>query len=251
MTDSSLRRLDAANPIDPDLLEIPEPATMRPGPTRHARSRSVRRVLPILGASVVAAGSVAAISLATNDNPDPSVLPRKLAGTPARDLAERIAGRPAVPVGAGTVGAPLIEMLATGGYGVTVSRAWRLPIPGDDRPAWLFAGTKRLALVAPRTSVSPSGRLLPKAASVYGGTATEIAKTGLIGIQSGGGQPFRVLVLIPPGAAAPRIVKADTTTVIRPVQRAGNLYVASPRKGEELYAPSLSAPRQRVSARQP
>lgn len=251
MTDHPLDRLRDANPIDADSLDIPDAATMRRGPRRPTRLRGTRRVLPILGASVVAAGSVAAISLATNDDPAPRTSPRTAATQPARALAERIAGRPAVPVGTGTIGAPLLEMLATGGYGVTVNRAWRLPVPGDDRPAWLFAGSKRLALVVPRRSVSPSGRTLPDATSIYADTAASIGKTGLVGIQKAGGQPLRVVILVPPGAPAPRIVKAGTTTTVRPAQRNGNLYIASPRDGEELYAPSLPTQRQRVRGRTP
>lgn len=117
---------------------------------------------------------------------------------------------------------------------VDTERAWPLKIPGDDRTAWLFAGTKRLALVVPRTVVDPDRGRLPDAFSVFGARIVDLTDRPLIASQAGGGQEPRTFVLVPKGVEAPRIVAHDGFETVREMPRSGRLYVDRIQPGEQL-----------------
>ncbi len=121
---------------------------------------------------------------------------------------------------------------------VDTRRAWPLKIPGDDQTAWLFAGSRRLALVVPRTVTDPRGEPQPDALSVFGARIADLADQPLVASQAGGGQAPRTLVLVPAGVEPPRIVRHDGEQPIRSMPHSGRLYADRIRPGEQLVVGS-------------
>lgn len=249
MTDDLTRRLRALDPV-PDPPQVPSAVEMRRRIASSPRRWLGRpRALPTIVAGLLAAGAVATVSTATGGGGEPQVAPKAPTRiAEGRELATRLAGGEPVGVAATGLDASVIEVLATGGYGVVASRAWELPIPGADRRAWLFAGARRLALVVPRTLADPSGKRRGGAVSIFGGTATDIGREGLVGSQAGGGQSARVIVLLPPDAPAPSVVRAGTDERVRGVPHQGRLFLGQPRAGEQVLVPSQPAGRRRLGA---
>ena len=249
MTDDDLMsRLHDLNPVREDPA-VPTATEMR---RRISSARPRRlgrpRTLPTLLAGVLAAGAVAAVSTATNggsSTPPAATAPLRIVD--GSDLAQDLASSPSVGVAATHLDSSIIELLATGGYGVNVSRAWEIAVPDDARPAWLFAGDRRLALVVPRALKGPDGSPRSGAVSVFGESVAEIRKAGLVGTQSGGGQSSRVIVLLPPQAPAPSIVQKGSSETVRPLDRSGQLFVGEPGVGEQVLVPSQPAGRQRFA----
>lgn len=207
----------------------------------------IRRSIPAVAAAIAAGAIVASAALATSDDssdttPAPRaattvVAPKALSGDA---VATTLAGHEAVSFSEAKFPGSYVEFLATSRK-LDLTKAWRLTIPNDDRPAWLLAGDDEIALVVPRSQVGPDGNKKEDGISTFGGTVDEVANRGLAASQSGGGQPSRKLVLVPPGKPEPRIVKRGTTESIREVPHAGALYVAQPGAGEQIYSPSLQS----------
>jgi hypothetical protein len=208
----------------------------------------IHRLLPVLAVSALAAGTVTAVTLAdagpsssgpaaTAPAPAPSV-----ATTDGPSAAALLAGGSApVPYAETGLGASLPGLL-DGVHHVDPSQAWRIAVPGDARPGWIFAGDTTIAVVIPRTQVGPDGEEIAGAASVFGATAETATTTGFAVSQSAGGQEPRKILFLPPGAPAPTIVAEGANRQAaggEPVPHAGRVYVAEPEEGQEVLVPSF------------